>query len=191
MDVAEYVADLRLRLTGEKTPPKPTAKPQHKPMEREVKESEAEALRDENAALKRRIAELAGGAPSLPTTHAEQIDVAGIYAEVKRRAIADPELLAVIMRGPAIQVTVTRHTIQTSNEKLDGMLAIFISDGFFDDGATGNAAYDELKRRGKSIAKPSVDRVADQLAQNGFFTKKTSGGYRTVAGMKVNILDAA
>ena len=189
VDVAEFVSDLRMRLEGEKPSPKPVAKPKPKPAERNVKESEAQALRDENAALRQRIAELSGGssvpAPTVST------DMTAIYAEVKRRALSDPELLAVILRRPAIQVTVTRHTIQTSDDKLDGMLAILISEGFFDDGATGNAAFDELKRRGKSVAKPSVYRVADQLAEKGFLTKEPSGGYRAVSGMKVNILDAA
>jgi hypothetical protein len=117
-------------------------------------------------------------------------DMAAIYAEVKRRAVNDPELLAVIMRRPEIQITVTRHTIQTDDSKLDGMLAVLISEGFFDDGATGNAAYDELKRRGKSVAKPSVYKVLNALAGKGFVTREASG-YRVVSGMKVNILDAA
>jgi hypothetical protein len=109
---------------------------------------------------------------------------------VKRRAVADPALLAVIMRRPEIQVTVTRHTIQTDDSKTDGMLAVLISEGFFDNIATGNAAFDELKRRGKAVAKPTIYRVADQLAEKGFLTKEPNG-YRAVNGMKVNILDAA
>lgn len=71
------------------------------------------------------------------------------------------------------------------------MLAVLISEGFFDSGATGNATFEELKRRGKSIAKSSVYGAADQLAEKGFLTKEASGGYKAVAGMKVNILDAA
>lgn len=63
-------------------------------------------------------------------------------------SLIDPELLAVIMRRPEIQVTVQRHTIQTSEEKTDGMLAILISEGFFDNGATGYSAFEELKRHG-------------------------------------------
>lgn len=193
VDVADFVANLRQRLAGEKVAaPKPISKPQPKPMEKDVKESEAKALLAENAALKQRIAEMAGGSPVVATPAAGgQLDIGAIYAEVKRRAVADPELLAVIMRRPAIQVTVTRHTIQTSDDKIDGMLAILISEGFFDDGATGNAAFEELKRRGKSVAKPSVYRAADGLAEKGFLTKEASGGYQAVKGMKVNILDAA
>ena len=176
---------------------KPAAKPQPKPMEKNVKESEAKALREENATMRHRVAQLeaahqtsSAGPPSSEPATISAIDMGAIYAYVKHRATNDPELLAVIMRRPEIQVAVTRHTIHTDDSKLVGMLAILISEGFFDSGATGNAAYDELKRRGKSVAKPSVYRVADQLAEKGFLTKEASG-YRAVADMKVNILDAA
>jgi hypothetical protein len=197
VDVAEFVADLRRRLAGEKPAQKPAAKPQPKPMEKSVKESEAKALREENATLKRRVAQLeaahqasSAGPPSSEPATIPATDMDAIYAYVKHRAITDPDLLAVIMRRPEIQVTVKRHTIQMDDSKLDGMLAVLLNEGFFDNGATGNAAYDELKRRGKSVAKPSVYRVADQLAEKGFLTKEASG-YRAVSHMKVSILDAA
>ncbi|MBS0251475.1 MAG: ATP-binding protein, partial [Proteobacteria bacterium] len=142
VDVNEFVTDLRRRLAGEKPAPPATVKPQRKPpMEKDVKESEAKALRDENAALKRRIAEMSAtpaqpSPPAVAGNASGEFDMAAIYAEVKRRAVTDPELLAVIMRRPAIQVTVQRHTIQTSEDKTDGMLAILISEGFFDNVAT-------------------------------------------------------
>jgi hypothetical protein len=201
VNVVDFVADLRQRLDGKPRQAKVAAEPpppKPHPMEKDVKESEARALRAENENLKRRITEwearwaASSQVASVPAgAPAAALDMASIYTEVKRRAMNDPELLAVLMRRPEIQVTVARHTINTDDSKLDGMLAVLISEGFFDDGATGNAAYDELKRRGKAVAKPSVYRVADQLAEKGFLTKETSGGYKAVTGMKVNILDAA
>jgi hypothetical protein len=199
VNVIDFVDDLRARLAG-KTPPPVKAAPKPQPMEKDVKESEAKALRAENENLKRRIAQLennqvqAAAAQSLPnqpsTIIGGMVDIDQIYAEVKRRAKADPELLAVIMRRPEIQVKVERHMIEADEAKPQGMVAVLISEGFFDSTMNGNAAYLELKRRGKSVAKPSVYQAADKLAAYGFLTKE-SDGYRSVQGMKVNILDAA
>lgn len=197
VDVDAFVSDLRRRLVSEKQPEAAsTPKPNRKPLvEGDVKESEAKALRDENAKLKRRIAELStASAPSSLTPAAAQVsgefDMDAIYAEVKRRAMTDPELLAVIMRRPTLQVTVQRHTIQTSEDDADGMVAILISEGFFDRTVTASAAFDELKRRGKSVGQRTIYSVADRLAAKGFLTKEKDG-YRAVEGMKINILDAA
>jgi len=84
---------------------------------------------------------------------------------------------------------VTRRTIEADGDSLRGQVAILISEKFFDDISTGNAAFNELKRRGKSVAKPSVYRECDKLAEMGFLTKEADG-YRAVPGMKVNIIEA-
>lgn len=185
-----------------------------------VTNEEADALRAENNRLRQKIAELerrisdppapadiggitgaisvntarrAAGRSELPTTREVgdgPLDMDAIYAEVKRRAESDPGVLAMLTQKPELVVTVKRHVIQTDDSRVDGMLAILISEGFFDGGATGNSAFDELKRRGKSVAKPSVYRAADSLAEKGFL-RKDSSGYRAVPDMKINIQEAA
>jgi hypothetical protein len=198
VDVASFVADLKTRLAG-KPIPTPVSQPVAKPMEKDVKESEARALREENTELKRRIAELEKKPMPMPMPMPKSaingeavsldmdMDMDAIYAEVKRRAQSDPGILAVIRSHPEIEVTIQRRTIQVDETKPQGMVAILISEGFFDTSAPGNAAFNELKRRGKSIAKPSVYQAADKLAEYGFLTKE-GDGYKAVAGMKVNIV---
>jgi hypothetical protein len=182
------------------------------PEEADVKESEAQALRTENKQLTERNRHLqatvddlsrrlrriesahsessVGTAPRPdPETGVTPIDeqvMAYIYDEVKRRAAADPGILEVLTSRPEIRVTVTRRTIQASEDTLQGRLAMLIYSGFFNDGATASAAHTELQRLGRGSAKPSVYKECDKLATLGFLTKETNG-YRAVEGMKVNV----
>jgi hypothetical protein len=189
VNVNDFVADLRDRLAGKK----PAAKPAPKivqPMEKDVKESEARALREENEALKRRVAELERDQPISVPAEGSAVDMNTVVAEVIRRVRQDDALLRVFLSRPELQVHVTRKTIDADGTSLRGSVAILISEKFFDSTATASAAYTELRRRGRSVAKPSVYGECDKLAELGFLTKE-SDGYRAVAGMKVNIIEAA
>lgn len=91
------------------------------------------------------------------------------------------------VRKPVIDVTVRKYVIEADDSTLKGKLAVLISEGFFDETRTGNSAFDELKRRGFSTAKPNVYKELDKLAAMGFVSKPAGGGYQTVPGMKVNV----
>ncbi len=94
-----------------------------------------------------------------------------VYAEIKRRAQADPGVLQLLRSVPEIQIKVTRQTVQMTDETLTGRLAGLIAGGFFDDGTTASAAHTELQRLGRGSA-------------------KESNGYKAVEGMKVNVVEA-
>lgn len=125
-------------------------------------------------------------APFSPSQPA--LDMDAIYTEVKRRAAADPGVLALLRSQPEIEVTVTRSRIQMTDDTLQGRLAGLIAGGFFDDGTTASAAHTELQRLGRGSAKPNVYRECDKLAALGFLTKEPNG-YRSVPGMKINVVE--
>lgn len=180
----------------------------------QVTEAEARALRDENAALKRRIAELeaaavagkrapkrrGGGerdvgdeadarkvdAPRAAASADGTLDEA-LYQAIRRRLSRDPAVLCVMAVKPELRVEITRHVVEVSHSTLRGRLAELISEGFFETGETGNAAYNELRRRGFSTAKPNVYRELDKLAELGFLTKE-EGGFQAVEDMVVNVV---
>ena len=112
-----------------------------------------------------------------------------VYAEVKRRAEADPGILALLRKHPEIELTVVREKLAMTEETLSGRLAGLIAAGFFDGGATASAAHTELQRLGRGSAKPNVYRECDKLSAMGFLTRE-SNGYKSVEDMKVNVVGA-
>jgi hypothetical protein len=197
VDVGEFVASMKAALAGKTvTPvaPKPSApapaKPQPK-QEKDVKESEANALRAENADLKRRLAALESAAPSNPTkavTIAGDVDMDGIYAEVKRRAQTDPGVLQLLKSVPEIEVKITRATMKVDHEKQPGIIAGMIAEGFFESAMPAATVVSELKRRGRPVHHTNVYRDLNRLAEQGFLTIE-GDGYQAVPGMKVNIVE--
>lgn len=198
VDVADFVNDLRARLTGEAPPPAAKiATPKKSQEDKDVKESEARALRAQNEQLKARIESLEGRSSNLvrevraadATGAPAALDMDAIYAEVKRRAAADPGILTLLTTKPEITVKVSRPAIEMNDSTLSGRCAGLVAEGFFDETTTANAAFAELKRRGFPCAVPSVYRACDQLTLQGFLTK-LPGGYRSVPGMKVRIVES-
>jgi hypothetical protein len=116
-----------------------------------------------------------------------------IVAKVLERLKASPEFAALQISAekPELSVTVQRKVIDVDGSTLRGRLAQMVAEGWFNDPMTGNAAYNELQRRGFGTAKPNVYRELDKLAEWGFLTKESSGGYQAVQGMKVNIREVA
>jgi hypothetical protein len=144
----------------------------------------AEALRDGAKAG----GENGAGGPSSPAPSYEQLRDQ-IYRYVINRAMGDTRVLAVLVNRPEISVTINRQTIETDGATLRGALAVLLSKKFFDTPQNGNAAFNELKRMGKAVAKPNVYRELDKLAELGFVTKEETG-YQAVPGMKVQIVEA-
>lgn len=112
-----------------------------------------------------------------------------LYFEIKRRAHSDPGILEILQRRPELRVTFDPVSIDVDGKTLRGALALLITRKFFDTPKSGQAAFNEVKRMGRAVAKPSVYRELDQLAELGFVTKE-EGGYQTVPGMKIHILEA-
>jgi hypothetical protein len=102
----------------------------------------------------------------------------------------DPVVLEILASRPEITVNVKREKITLDGTTLRGRLAILVSESFFDAGANGNTAFNELKRRGVATAKPNVYRELDKLTEMGFLLK-SDAGYQAVPGMKVNLVEVA
>lgn len=183
--------------------PRPAPAPINNPEGETVNEREAAELRQENEALRRQVQQLlqeldtlraARPTPAVPAIAdgpSTSLTEEG-YQALKRRFIEDlrqePAILRVLAAKPELAVEVQRQVVEASGDTLRGRLALLIAEGYFDEGRTGNAAYQELQRRGFPTAKPNVYREADKLAALGFLTKEESG-YRAVPGMKVNIIE--
>lgn len=209
-DVSKFVAAMKTALAGKPKPQIVLPVAQKKIADRfyrqklselkevQVDEKEARALRAENEALKRKIAELTKGehryAPNEPSkivgpvTNESSNDV--LYAEIKRRLLADPAIIQLLAVQNEIEVTIERKIIQLDDSKLVGRVAQMIAEGFFDQSTTASAAFTDLQRRGKGSAKPNVYKACDELTTMGFLTKE-SDGYRAVEGMKIRIVEAA
>lgn len=192
VDVNEFVTTMRALLAGQAAPASVAkAAPQPKQLEdKDVKESEARALRAENADLKARLARLEGGAAApAPQPGGAMPDMDAIYAEVKRRAQADPGVLKLLTTKPEIEVTVKRAVINMDNESYRGRIAKMLAEGFYDGGATNSATRTELKRTGKDMDNRSIGRALDDLVNQGFMVR-AGGGYQAMKDMKVRIIEA-
>jgi hypothetical protein len=111
-----------------------------------------------------------------------------IYRYIIKRAENDPGILQVLTSRPELRVTVQRTVIEADSSTLRGALAVLISKKFFNTPQNGNAAFNELKRLGRSVAKPNVYRELDKLAELGFVTKEDAG-YQAVESMKIQIVE--
>jgi hypothetical protein len=220
----QLAVDVASKLSPRARPSQPS---QPQPAERQVNETEARRLRDDNARLAganqelmARIdeleAKLNGKASAATTTKrgrsvgyadedferrptsareysvGESLDNEQLYQAFKKRLLAelpsDPALLRIVASRPELRVEVERRVIDARQDTLYGRVALLIADGFFDEPKAGNAAFNELVRRGFSTAKPNVYREADKLALQGFLSKE-SGGYQAVPTMKRNIVE--
>jgi hypothetical protein len=113
-----------------------------------------------------------------------------IYAYVRQRLLADPRVLKAAAEAPEIELSISRPTLEADHNSLRGRLAHLIAEKFFDSGATGSAAWTELKRRGFPTSKPNVYNELDRLAKMGFLYK-TGEGYQKVEGAKVRVRNVA
>ena len=121
-------------------------------------------------------APLLGGSPTV-----EHLAKA-VIAQIRR----DPAMLAEVEAiRPEIRVSVQKQVVQLDASTLRGKLALMIADGHFESPTNGNSAFNELKRRGQSVAKPNVYRELDKLAESGFLLK-LENGYQAVSGMKIS-----
>lgn len=168
-----------------------------------VSPKEAEALREENAELRQRIAELEEKLADLhpaqrtavvvkPTRPAAaesngHVDENSLYQSILARLLKEPAILKLRTTRSEIRVEESVEMIDADGKTLRGRVALLITKGFFDEPTTASAAFTELQRTGFSTTKPNVYKECDKLAELGFLTKEKEG-YRSVQGMKVNVV---
>jgi hypothetical protein len=126
-------------------------------------------------------------AAAAPPTGQVDFDEEQMFERFRDRLLKDPRVLEVLATQREILVAVSVEKLQIDGKSLRGRLAQLIAKGFFDNVTNANQAFEELKRIGVSIAKPSVYKECDNLAALGFLTKE-NGGYQAVPDMKVNVV---
>jgi hypothetical protein len=120
-------------------------------------------------------------------TAAGPIDEEQLFERFRARLLKDPAVLRILATQPVLEISTTVERIEIDGKTLRGRLALMIQDGHFDVPRKANAAFEDLKRRGFSTAKPNVYKECDRLAELGFLTNE-SEGYQVVAGMKKNLV---
>ncbi|HSV21867.1 MAG TPA: hypothetical protein VLJ17_02440 [Xanthobacteraceae bacterium] len=196
VDVSAFVEDMKAALAGKPVAATAPIKSQPKPKEEpDVKESEARALREENARLRDRLGQLEATSSSPPAPPAATksnataaTDMDAIYAEVKRRLLQEPSVLRVALVKPEIEIAVKRHVVEMDGASQRGRFARLIASGFFDDGATNTAVRAEMKRTGGDMAPPTISKFFDEFTTMGFLSRDGTT-YTTVAGMKANVVE--
>jgi len=183
-----------------------------------VTSEQAEALRAENQQLKQRIRALEETLdglrssnskpaavppadprdPPYPNGHpaSDTGDLEKLYQAIKRRLIQelpkDPEVIRIVLSQPDLQVRVERKVLEIKGDTPQGRFAQLIAEGFFDQPMPANAAFMELRRRGASIAMPSVSNFCRSFATDGYLLIEGSGKgqkYQKAPAAKVRILE--
>jgi hypothetical protein len=175
--------------------------------EDEVNKQEADALRAENAQLRREIEKLQkqvaankpGALPpavfsSQPRVESHSVpitpsDMDTIYIEVRRRAMFDTGILQILSDKPEINVKITKVKIEIDGTTLKGRIARLLADGFYDDGQTNSATRTELKRLGPDANNANIGRTLADLQRDGFLTLEAGDRFKAVPGMKVNVIE--
>lgn len=123
-----------------------------------------------------------------PTETAFLPDAETLYQQFKARLTKEaPGLIKLLVESPEIQIREERTLIEIDLKSAKGMVAKLIHDGFFDQTASANAAWTEMKRRWdyRGNAARAYEQC-DALTVLGFLTKET-GGYQAVAEAKSRI----
>jgi hypothetical protein len=185
-----------------------SAAPRHLPTaETTVNETEARALRDENAQLRRQLEQLQArldGAESSNDQGARDVSRSGhpdkgdagstpvsadaLYQEFKRRILAEPAVLRVLGTKKEIDVETKRETVTLDGTSWMGRVAQLIAEGFFDTPQRSAVVFREAVRRGATGIATRADEACKKLLAMGFLTREEDG-FKAVDGMKVNILD--
>ena len=161
----------------------------------DIPDADIDVARD--VAKARKIIEHGVAVPSNGDTHvpvkgninADAFSLNEIYKFVKQAAQNDPGVLELLIRKPELRVKVERPVIHANGEKLDGQIAILLSDGFFDKPRDRLTIGNELRRRGHLSPSANLKILSvhlSRLTSQGFLTIEPTG-FQAVAEMKVMV----
>jgi len=102
----------------------------------------------------------------------------------------EQKTLRTAINKPEVEVRVKRRIIEMDGETVEGMIAVLLSEGFFDDTKTGATVVTELRRRGLTFGDATPYKRLGEIAAQGFLTREGKAAFRAVPGMKVNIVEA-
>ncbi len=120
-----------------------------------------------------KTAEFSNGNGQGSTQHVD-LDEDALFERLALRLSKNKALLKLAMTIPEIEIETIRPVVEMG-DNLSGWVVMLISEGFFDRGANGQSAFDELMRRGKRLAKPNVYPVLRKLANLGALTIDKQG----------------
>jgi hypothetical protein len=111
-----------------------------------------------------------------------------VYRQIRDRMMAEaPKLIRVLITSHEIAIEEVRETISVDGKTTLGGIAKLLREGFFDSGAVGNKVFQELKRRGYSLATARVYENCNKLTTMGFLTNEGEAGYKIVDGAKSRV----
>lgn len=182
------------RVVSTPTPaPAPTPKPIGEPT---VTEKEARELREENERLRERLARYENAdAERSAVSGPSSIDEESLYQTIRNRLLKElpehPRLLRILSEKPEIAVEVKRSVIELDGSTAKGRIARLIASGWFDgEGKTQGGTRSELRRTGADVNSGNISTIFSQLVKDGFLTAEAGNLFRSVEGMKVNIVEA-
>lgn len=183
-------------------PPAETESPMWKERA-ETLERESTNLRAENMELRKRLEKLETAAAPQPAPRTEaklsppapspfegrnHIGIDELYAEVKRRLIADaPALLKVLADGPEIQIGIERKVINGDGQSLKGRVARLILAGFYNEPKTHSATRTEMRRTGPDCNSGNLSRALADFVSDGFMTREAGDLFKAVPSMRKSI----
>lgn len=175
------------------TAPLRTPKPLPKPTinrESNVTESEARELRAENERLRHRLAQLESAATQSGVSVSLASEEESLYQTFKARLASEaPAILKLLVEKPELTVEVTRVELTADGSTLRGRIARLIASGWFDDGKTQGATRSELQRTGPGTNSGNISTAFSAFVKDGFLTAEAGNVYRSVRGMKINIVE--
>ena len=100
-----------------------------------------------------------------------------------------PAIVKVLATRPELEITVTRKTLTFDEYSGKGRIARLLKEGFFQEPKSPSQVRTALKRTGPDMNTANIGRALDDFTRDGFVTDEGSG-YREVAGMLVNVIEA-
>lgn len=116
-------------------------------------------------------------------------DVDRVYDEIVRRLSKEPSLLRMLTVRPEIEMTVQRRTVTVDETSLKGRVVKLLAKGWFDQGSRQTEVKNELERTGGQVNNGNLYQRLQELVVDGFLTSEADKSYRSVQGMKVNIIE--
>jgi hypothetical protein len=124
----------------------------------------------------------------LPKTNAAPPDLDELARLVAVRLTGDGALMQLSVEKPEIEVRVKREIIRIDGATLPGRIALLVKEGFFDQPKGHKSVWAEVQRRGFTGSN-NVQRELERLAERGFLTREQGLGFKSVEGMKVNVVE--
>jgi hypothetical protein len=127
--------------------------------------------------------------PPAPPPEAAGGDAEAVYQYVRRRLLADPQVLKVLATKPEIVVEEERVTVEVDASSVKGRVAKLLATNWFKGTTQRHADIKrELERTGTSINNKSLSVVLAELVRTGFLTDEGASGYKPVEGMKARVV---